>query len=369
MRDTLFRMGEPFKEWIDPTSVQRLATQLHAAHPPFDPPRFLQAALPALPDLELKARVRHVATAIRAALPVPWDEALPILLAGAGPPLTGTDAVAANAYLWPLLQVVEEHGLEQPVPSLATLRELTRRFTAEFAVRPYLDKHPDVAWPIVTAWTEDPDVHVRRLASEGTRPRLPWASHLKGAIPRGLAVIERLRDDPERYVQRSVANHLNDISREAPAQALATARQWANGASPQRRWVIRHALRTRLKAGDPDALAIVGFGPPQVSVSGLARSSDTIPIGGAVTISGTITAKVDQKLRADVAVSLKRKTGHGLKVFRAGQRTLCAGQAWTWHYTLSMRPVTTRRYYPGPHAVTLRINGKEFGTVRFTLMA
>lgn len=360
-------MAEPFKEFINAAAVSRLAALIQGGTPGFPAQPFAAAATGGLSALELKGRVRHVAAALRAHLPESWPEALSVLRAGMGPALDGTDAVSSNFYLWPVLQVVEDHGLEHPALSLAALAEMTRRFSAEFAVRPYLVAHPEVAWPAVMAWAEDDDVHVRRLASEGSRPRLPWGIRLHGTTARGLAVIERLKDDPEKYVQKSVANHLNDVSREDAAAALAVAKRWSVGATAGRQWVIRHALRSLLKAGNPEALALMGFGVPAVAVSRLSVSPKSIPIGGAVTVKATIKARKAQSLMVDVVVGLQRKKGVSRKVFKSGKRTLAAGETWAWSHRLSMRPVTTRRYYPGEHSVTLQINGAASGTVRFTL--
>ncbi|MFT4978712.1 MAG: 3-methyladenine DNA glycosylase AlkC [Myxococcota bacterium] len=364
-------MAEPFKNFIDAAALRRLAAQLTAGTPDFDGPGFVAAAEPGLEALELKGRVRHIASVLRPRLPEAWPEALSVLLAGMGAPLSDTDAVSANFYLWPLVQVVEEHGLSHPEASLSALRAMTRRFTAEFAVRPYLQQHPDVAWPMVTAWTEDDDVHVRRLASEGSRPRLPWGRRLVGTTARGLAIIECLKDDPERYVQKSVANHVNDVSRDDPRAALALARRWSDGAPARRQWIVRHGLRSLIKAGDADALALVGFEPPQVTVSDLSISADTIPIGASFVVSATIAARTGsaQALMVDVIFDMQRKRGRSRKVFKAGQRTLAGGESWQWSHTLSLRPITTRRYYPGEHSVTLQINGRASGTIHFTLTA
>lgn len=360
-------MAEPFKDFINPTAVRRLADQIQGGTPSFPADAFTAAATPGLAPLELKGRVRHVAVALRAHLPAPWPEALSVLRAGMGPALPGTDSLSVGFYLWPMLQVVEDFGLEHPALSMDVLHEMTRRFSAEFAVRPYLARHPEVAWPLMTAWASHEDVHVRRLASEGSRPRLPWGIRLRDTTARGLVIIERLKDDPEKYVQKSVANHLNDISREDTAVALATARRWSVGAGPGRTWVVRHALRSLLKAGNPDALALMGFGPPDVVVSGLALSADAVAIGQAVTVTATITARSAQALMVDVSLGMQRKRGVSHKVFKAGQRRLAAGESWAWSHKLSMRPVTTRKYYPGAHSVSVQINGQPHGTVNFSL--
>ena len=141
--------------------------------------------------------------------------------------------------------------------------ELTQRFTAEFSIRPFIERHPEATLARLAQWTQDPSPHVRRLVSEGTRPRLPWASRLRD-FQRDpapvLALLERLKDDPELYVRRSVANNLNDIGKDHPDLLADVARRWLQNASPERRWIVRHALRSAIKRAEPGALSALGYG-------------------------------------------------------------------------------------------------------------
>lgn len=364
-------MPEPFKNWINPTSMAELADGLVAGTAGFPRDAFLAEAVDGLDALELKGRVRHVAAVLRRHLPADWSAALGVLLAGMGPPLPDDEGVSSGFRYWPALTVVEEHGLAHPAASLAALREMTKRFSAEFAVRPYLIAHPDLAYAVLDGWCADPSMHVRRLVSEGSRPRLPWGQQLPAAVAdpeRGIALLERLRDDPERYVQRSVANHLNDIAKDHPDRAAAVARVWARKKS--RAWTVRHGLRTLLKQGHPGALSVVGFAPPSVKVSGLISDPARISLGGSVTLRAQIISTSDepQKLMLDVRVGLVKKDGsRSDKVFKGTTKTLAPGERWPFSKTLTFKPVTTRRYYSGRHTLTLQINGKAAGTVGFGL--
>ena len=158
---------------------------------------------------------------------------------------------------------VAEYGLDHFEPSMQAHYQLTQRFTAEFSIRPFLIKHTEATLARLRQWARDPNEHVRRLVSEGTRPRLPWASRLPAfqADPAPvLALLELLKDDPALYVRRSVANNLNDIGKDHPRVLMQTAQRWMRDATPERAWVVRHALRWAVKQGDPAALKVLGFG-------------------------------------------------------------------------------------------------------------
>jgi 3-methyladenine DNA glycosylase AlkC len=364
-------MPEPFKNLISPDSMARLADGLVAGTPDFPRDAFHAGAAAGLEALELKDRVRHVAGVLRAHLPGDWEAAVGVLLRGSGPPLVGEEGVASGFHLWPLLTVVEEHGLAHPEVSLAALQELTKRFSAEFAVRPYLITHPDLTFAVLNRWCDDPDPHVRRLVSEGSRPRLPWGQQLAASIAdpsRGIALLERLVDAPERYVQRSVANHLNDIARDHPDRAAGLARAWS--AVPGRAWIVRHGLRTLVKAGHTGALDVLGFGPPKVRVTHITASPSSVALGDGVRLRARIvsTAKAPQRLAVDLVLGLVRQRGERTeKVLKGAVRVLDAGARWDFDKRIPLKPVTTRRYYPGEHTLTVQINGVPMGTARFML--
>ena len=362
-------MPEPFKLLIDAGAIARIAEGCARVAPGFDRARLLAAA-PGLAPLELKDRVRHVAAALRAALPAAWPEAAAVLVAALPPPLPDDTEVSSGFWLWPVLQVVEDFGADDPQVSLPALREMTRRFSAEFAVRPLLERHPTEAWAAVDAWASDADPHVRRLASEGTRPRLPWGRQLRDAVAdpsRGLAVIERLVDDPSAYVRRSVANHLGDVAKDHPAVAIATAARWLAN-RPDRLPLVRHGLRDRLKRGDADALAAVGTPPAHVDVRDLAARPAVAHSGDRVEITATLTARDACEVRVDVVWAWPgARGGWSSKTFRGGQRRLEAGASWPFRYALSLRPATTRPLRPGPQRVWLRILGVDTAPTSFEL--
>ncbi|MBM4367583.1 MAG: DNA alkylation repair protein [Deltaproteobacteria bacterium] len=354
-------MAEPFKNLVNAESIARIG-QAVAAVAPFDAAGFERRAVAGLEPLELKARIRHVAGALRAYLPGDWRESVRVLLAAL--PEQPPAKVADGLTWWPLLQLVETHGLDHPETSLAALRVLTCHASAEFAVRPYLERHPDLAWAHVDAWSRDPSEHVRRLASEGTRPRLPWASRLDASVrdpARGLAIIERLVDDPSEYVRRSVANHLGDVAKDHPALAVEVARRWL----PGRRRLVEHALRDLLKKGHPAALDLLGH-KGQVEVSALGVDPPRARPGEAIEVTATITGP--GTARVDVVWAWPGTRGWSSKTFRGAVRELSEGDRWHFRQRLSMRPVTTRPLRPGEQRVFLRVNGIDHGPATFLLL-
>lgn len=373
-------MATPFKERLGADATARIADAVAAAAPrgAFDRDAFLRRALDGLDALELKARVVHLADALAAHLP-PLERALPILLATLGAPADpdAPDAEPDDSGLrgfgaWPLLRYVARHGLDRPDLALDALGEMTGRMSAEFAVRPFLLRHPEPTWAAVDGWAGHADVHRRRLASEGTRPRLPWGVRLGPSVAdpaRGLAVIERLVDDPSLYVRRSVANHLNDVSKDHPVRALAVAASWSAGAGPHRPWVVRHGLRTLLRAADPRALALIGRPPVDVAIEGIA-APESVPLGGRLPFGFDLHNRAAEPaaVRADYVLHLVRKGGRtSAKAFSVGDLTLAPGERRRVERSHDFRPVTTRRYYPGAHRVELRVNGEVRGAFAFEL--
>lgn len=362
----------PFKDYVNPEAIRGLAGILAAGDPRIDVDRFCAEACEGLEDRELKERVAHVARVVAAHVDPDFPTAAVRLVTGLPPAQTGTEDVVLGFTIWPLCTWVEHAGIDHFDAAMAAMHALTQRFSCEFAVRPYLARQPERTLAVLADWTRDPSVHVRRLVSEGTRPRLPWGERLHRftADPtETLALLERLKDDPERYVQRSVANHLNDISKDHPDRAVAVAASWLEDPTPDRQWIVKHALRGLVKAGHAGALAVLGYGPPALEVAHF-----TVPaaftLGGKLALATELvsTSDQDQPLIVDVVVHLVKASGRqSPKVFKWTSRTLRAGQRLKLEKGLPLKPVSTRRFYPGTHAVTLQINGHALGTRDFQL--
>ena len=367
-------MAEPFKELINPNTVCELVTELCAADPNLDLERIVSEATEGLAGLELKDRVRHVARVVHARLPKDWGGALDLMVSAMAPPQQDDNDVTASVRYWPLLQVVEEHGVCDPAASLRALRKMTQRFSAEFAIRPLIAADPAAVVAELLEWVDDESLHVRRLISEGTRPRLPWGMRLQVFIDRPestLPLLELLKDDPEEYVQRSVANHLNDIAKDHPKVVVDVATRWWADGDARRRKMVRHALRTLLKSGDSGALAVLGFGPPEIEHSELVVSPTVVPYGDKIQLSIELTSTSDsaQQLMVDYAIHFPRKNNKtSRKVFKGSKRNLKPGASWAFTRNHHLKKVTTRKHYSGVHRVEVMVNGQTIAEGQFELV-
>ena len=223
-------MAEPLKNQFGPEVPAQLGDMIQGVYGEFDRQRFLEIALDGFEELELMDRARHISAALAGTLPSDGEEAIQILMASLGLSPDGPELTGMGAFLYlPIVFFVAERGLGCFETSMLAQRELTKRFTAEFSIRAFLEHSPERTLERLRKWATDPNHHVRRLVSEGTRPRLPWAPRLKrfqddpGPV---VALLELLKDDPEEYVRRSVANNLNDISKDHPELAVEIARRW-----------------------------------------------------------------------------------------------------------------------------------------------
>jgi 3-methyladenine DNA glycosylase AlkC len=260
--------GSSLADLLDGEAVDCLAHNLALVHPRFDGESFRHAALDGLKPLAILQRGHHLARVLRKHLPANYGDAIEILLRSLTLPLTRTDDLGLGVFFYlPHVAFVAAYGLDaahnggrDPFEiSMRAQHELTRRFSAEFSIRPFLIKWPDRTLARLLEWTRDPDPHVRRLCSEGARPRLPWAVRIPAFIkdPRPvLPILEALKDDADPYVRRSVANHLGDIAKDHPALAFEICECWLVGASAERKWLIRHAVRHPAKKGVQAALRL-----------------------------------------------------------------------------------------------------------------
>lgn len=261
---------------------------------------------------------------------------------------------------------------------LELLRALTPRLTAEAAIRRFLLRDPDRALARIATWTDDADEHVRRLVSEGTRPFLPWAVRVPALVARPAATVpllDALHRDPAEYVRRSVANHLNDLSRVDAGLAVDTAGRWvhdAPGDAPTRR-LVRQAMRTLIRRGDPAALALHGFTAPpaELVVGGPHPDRDALRIGEELTFTCTLEHGGDApvELAIDYVVHYVKASGKTApKVFKLTTRTLAPGERVTLTARRSFVERTTRRHHPGVHALELQVNGRRYGRAEVRLL-
>jgi 3-methyladenine DNA glycosylase AlkC len=358
-------MAAPLKESFGPDVPARIAEAVAAVWPPFPARAFLRDALKGYEDLELTPRARHIARALHAHLPTDYDLAIEILLASLGPPAKCEELSGMASFFYaPHVFFVADYGLDHWETSMRAQYELTKRFTAEYSIRMFLEHQPERTLARLRTWAGDPSPDVRRLVSEGTRPRLPWAPRLRrfqlDPSP-VLELLELLKDDSSLYVRRSVANNLNDIGKDHPSVLVATCRRWTKDASEERRWVIRHALRSAVKRGDRAALAVLGFGSAAAAKVDRVTIEPLRPrIGQAVRIS--LTVRNAGRRRAAFNVDLrvhfvKAKGGRSPKVFKVREVDLAPGERAELSKLVSLRQHTTRTHYTGVHQVEVMING------------
>lgn len=363
-------MAEALKNVFDETVVRSIAHDLRRAHPPFDERAFVKACLRGLDGLSLTQRAAHITEAMRRYLPRDFEAAAGVLSASLGPELAGTEQNGLSPFRYmPYTLFVSRYGLDHFETSMRLQHELTKRFTAEFSVRAFLVARPEETYTRLVAWARDPSVHVRRLVSEGTRPRLPWAQRLKGfqEDPRPvLALLELLKDDPERYVQRSVANNLNDIGKDHPDVVVAVCQEWLKGASGAsgRVWIVKHALRSLIKKGNRGALSALGASAaPRVHVRALSFEPRRVSLGGALSASFELAslADVEQDLLVDYAVHFMKANGERRpKVFKLKRLTLLRRAKVELSLRVSFADMTTRKHYPGVHSIDVLVNGEVF---------
>lgn len=359
-------MAEPLKNSFSADVPRRISEQISAVTSKFDKRAFMRDTLNGYEALELMPRARHIAKKLREHLPPKYPEALKILMKSIGPrPVRGEAEGMAAFYYAPHTYFVSEYGLDDFEASMQAQYELTQRFTAEFSIRPFLERHPELTLARLHEWSKDESAHVRRLVSEGTRPRLPWASRLrafqKDPAP-VLALLELLKDDPELYVRRSVANNLNDIGKDHPDILVATARRWLIDASPERAWIVNHSLRSAIKRTEGGALAALGFdGVANVSVKNVSITPERARTGQSVTIKVTVANKEEAKQRVlvDLRVHFVKSSGQtSAKTFKLRTLELAGKEAVSMQKTISLAQLTTRKHYPGVHRVELLLNGK-----------
>lgn len=364
------------KSIFDRALVADLAERIAAVRPQFAKERFVRDVMADLPALELKARARRITDGLRAHLPPAYGEALEVLLASLGPD-DGRSGGVEGFYgfrFMPVLGFVGAYGLDDPERSLAALHRMTRYFSAEFDIRPFILRHPEMTMARLHEWAEDTDWRVRRLTSEGTRPRLPWGLRLQPFVADPspvLALLERLRAEPHDIVQRSVANNLNDIAKDHPAIVTATAQRWLAAGAKESAQIVRHGLRTLVKKGDPVALALLGFrGGGAVDLNAFTLSPRRLALGGSVTFSFELVSRERKPvtLSVDYAVHHRRADGTlSPKVFKLARVALAPGETRRIERRHAIKPITTRRYHPGRHRLEILVNGRALGGGDFQL--
>lgn len=353
------------KDWFDEARYRRIARDLSAVAPRFDRKRFLDATLDGLAERSLMERLHRCAVAVEGALPGTFRQKVGHLRKFAPSLEHGFVSIFLSDF-------VATYGVEDFDFSLEALREFTVFGSAEFAVRSFLVADLERTLVVMHDWTGDRDENVRRLASEGSRPRLPWGLRLTALVrdPSPTAgILEALKDDASLYVRRSVANHLNDITKDHPMVVVDRLGGW-DLQKPHLRWIAKHSCRTLIKRGHPKALKLFGFGRKADVTATLRATPPKVTLGNRLTLSARLssTSPRPQTLVVDYVIHYVKASGTTAeKVFKwteldvppHGEIELAKSQV--------IRDFTTRRHYPGKHRVELQVNGARVATSAFQL--
>ncbi|NJN33847.1 MAG: DNA alkylation repair protein [Saprospiraceae bacterium] len=359
--------------------VSYLAQALADVYVLFDKPLFEQAILEAFPRLELKERIAHIRQCLRKFLPPDYKLAVAVILKSLPAPLDEnlTDDDFGDFIYAPYNDFVAHFGCDADnlAFSLAALKEITKRFSAEDAIRFFINAFPQQTLQTLLEWSEDSNYHVRRLCSEGTRPKLPWSQKINITPETALPILNQLFSDKTRYVTRSVANHLNDIAKTDPDLVVKTLGNWQKlkkQTENEMNFIIKHALRTLVKVGRADALALMGYGDSaHIRVENI-QHDKTVKIGSALNFSFSLYAQTEKSLIVDYIVHFQNKQGKmsNKKVFKLRSFERLASH--------SMMPInkrhtfkadmTTRQLYAGTHKIEIQVNGNVLIGFEFELL-
>lgn len=374
-------MAEPFKNLLSKKIIETMAAHFQRQWPEFDRHGFEAIATNKLEARELKQRTEHITNTMVQFFPADFEKAAKIMLKSLGPPLTdGITVDTANTKgivgwaTMPLANYVGLYGHDHFDLSMTLFKEITKRDSAEFGIRFFIQASPHKTLAQLKIWAHDENLHIRRLVSEGTRPRLPWATHLSMFIKDPSPVIhllELLKDDSEEYVRRSVANNLNDIAKDHPDLVADIAQDWLHEASPDRKRLIRHACRTLIKSSHKKTLAVLGFKPAKIKYANINILTPTVVFGDvlAFTLSLQSNFNQDQAVMIDYIIHHQKANGStSPKVFKWRTTTLTAKNTLTSTKKYTIKKITTRVYYPGLHSVEIIVNGISVAKADFQLL-
>jgi len=359
-------MPEKLKDhYFTKQSVTKFADELGKKYPKFNKKKFLNLVFDKyFGSIELMAKMHHVTECLKPVLPDSYTKSLSVL-AKVAPKVKGFEAIC-------LPDFVEKYGLDNWDESLSALAIFTKYSTSEFAIRPFIIKNEKKAMAFMKKLGKDKDKNVRRFASEGCRPRLPWAMalpNLKKDPSSILPILELLKNDKSEFVRRSVANNLNDISKDHPDLALRISKKWF-GKSENTNWIVKHACRTLLKAGNIKAMKLFGFGDPQnINIKKLVLDKKKIKIGQKIQFSYKLNVggKKKSKIRLEYAVTFaKANNKFSTKVFKISEKEYKPDE-YNLSKNHSFANLSTRKHYSGNHQIAIIVNGVEKAKIDFML--
>lgn len=357
---------EPFKNMISLSVAEQIARAIRKNYKEFNSKKFLAGLESELKPLELKQRVEVIARRLHENLSDDLDFNLEVIEGVSG--LSGFT-------VWPLTHYVAVYGLDSFDRSLDCLKELTKVFTSEFAIRPFIIADEKRVMKKLKEWVHDESEHVRRLVSEGTRPLLPWGQKLIQYVAdpaRTWPLLRILCDDSSLYVRKSVANHLNDHSKNHPDFVLTKLLELKNArkCTKEHAWIISHASRTLIKKGHPGAFLLHDIEASHIKLHAQKVHTKKVSLGEALSVEVTVenTSGEKQRFILDHEVHLlKANAKHNIKCFKGLKSTLLPFEKKTLTLKVPLKPVTTRTYYSGQHFWNCKLNGVSFKKLAFTL--
>ncbi|MEX2379393.1 MAG: DNA alkylation repair protein [Vicingaceae bacterium] len=366
-------MAEPLKNRYNEQFFEKLIHNWQNIQPSLKAQEFLQNIHnQAWEKMELKERMRHLALCMNDFLPQPYEKAVQEIVQLAHQ-LRKNAQEQSFEYLF-LPEYILQYGIEHPKNSLQAMEEITQFVSCEFAIRPFLEQYPKESFKKMIQWSKHPEANVRRLASEGSRPRLPWAAALTSLKkdPRPLLpILENLKDDSSLYVRKSVANNLNDISKDHPQLFIELIHEWKSN-SANRQWILKHASRTLLKSGHAEIMEFFDYAPTEhFKLESFQLKQNKVTFGSALEFDFQIKNLKNNasKLRLEYGIYfLKANGSHNKKVFKISERAPKASETIAVERKHPIRAITTRKYYSGEHFVVLIVNGKEIIKRNFTLV-
>lgn len=350
-------MAEPLKNMYSKAYMNKFADVFAANEPRFSRKKFLGLLFDSeWEQKELKQRMRHISHCLHKTLPGGYEENIKVLM-NAVKEFRGFLSMIFPDY-------VEVYGLDNPKLSMKALELFTQHGSSEFAVRPFIIKYPGIFMPQMLKWAGHKDHHVRRLASEGSRPRLPWAIALpefkKNPAP-VLKILEVLKNDESEYVRKSVANNLNDISKDNPEIALKTAAKWF-GKNKNTNWIVKHGMRGLLKKGNKTALKLFGWhGADGIKVKNLRLSAEKIKLGDKFEFSFELfpVEPGNGNIRIEYTIDFLTSTGKvSRKIFKITEGKFEKGKKYIFNRKHSLKDLTTRKHFKGKHTIAIIVNGE-----------
>lgn len=360
------------------TKVDKIASELARVYPEFDQQDFTFRIVQQFPNLELKERIHCIKHELRGSLPDDFKQAVTIILHSLPEPCNPnlSDDDFGDFIYAPYGEFIASFGCSKEYLhfSLKALEEITTRFSMEYAIRPFLNEFPEETYAVVNTWIDHPHYHVRRLASEGTRPKLPWGMKISSAIHLAIPLLHALHQDKTRFVTRSVANHLNDISKIDSSLALDILNQWFKEGkqnAQELKFITKHALRTLIKRGDEHALRFIGF-DSNLKVNVTIKSiSSVVKMNEDFVFEIELAADQPSQVIVDYLIHFQNKRGemNSVKVFKLKQFELRKDESIVLakrHTMVQLR--STKTLCPGAHKFVLQVNGNQVLSHDFQLI-